>query len=264
MKNIAALVMAAGFLASPALAADLPVKAPAFAPPAVYNWSGFYLGASAGAVWNRSEISYAANPLFFTAATPQLNADGSPTLTEAGFTGGLLAGYNLQSGHFVYGLETDFQYTGGSPSQSITRAAAPGLTLGYTVSESVKSDWLWTLRPRLGVTLGASMPSLLYVTGGLAVADVKFTQASIFPNCPCGIGNTESKVKTGWTVGAGWELALSGAWTARAEYLYVDLGKLSFDDNLAVFGFPGATFTHEAKVTEHIARVAVSYRFGAR
>jgi outer membrane immunogenic protein len=103
---------------------------------------------------------------------------------------------------------------------------------------------------------------LFYVTGGLAVADYNFTQASFFPNCPCGVSTSVSQARVGWTAGAGVQYAINSAWSVKAEYLYVDLGSASFADSLAAGGFPLATFTHSVRLTENIGRVGVNYRWG--
>ena len=66
---------------------------------------------------------------------------------------------------------------------------------------------------RLGYAAGRFMP---YVTGGAAFGDIK-TSVTGQPDC--------TSTKIGWTVGGGLEAALAGPWTAKLEYLYVDLGR---------------------------------------
>jgi outer membrane immunogenic protein len=243
-----------------AFAADImPVyKAPPRAAAVVsVDWTGFYVGGNVGGVWSRSTIDYTAST-FFTASS-QISADGSPRLNDSSIMGGVQAGANWQTGAFVLGIEADINSVRVRHSSTVTQATAPGLSLGYTVSESVASNWLFTFRGRGGMTFGNA---LLYVTGGLAVADNKFTQSSFFPNCPCGVSGEASGAKVGWTIGAGIEYAVAPAWSLKAEYLYVDLGKQTFADNLAAFGFPQASFTHEEHLRESIARVGLNYRFG--
>jgi outer membrane immunogenic protein len=262
MKKMLLVVAFAGFGVTSALAADLAARPYTKAPPpvvsAVYNWTGFYVGLNAGGVFSRSSFDMTASN-FFGGSAPLIGADGTTRLNRTGFTGGGQAGYNWQSGAFVFGLEADINYTDVRASASVTRGAAPGLPLGYTVFESAKSDWLFTLRPRAGVTSGNA---LFYVTGGLAVADYKFTQGNFFPDCPCGVTSTLSKTKAGWTVGAGIEYAIDSAWSVKGEYLYVDLGSESFADNLGAAGFPTAAFTHSVKLTENIGRFGINYKWG--
>ena len=263
MKRLLFALAFAGLGTGSAMAADLATRPYAKAPPpvvapvSVYNWTGFYVGVNAGGVFSRSEFDYTASNFFTSAAA--IGADGTTRFNRTGFTGGGQAGYNWQAGKFVLGVEGDINYTDVRSSGSITRATAPGLSLGYTISESSKSDWLATARVRAGVTGGNA---LFYVTGGLAVADYNFTQASVFPNCPCGVSATISGTKVGWTAGAGVEYAVSAAWSVKAEYLYVDLGSASFADNLGAAGFPQASFTHNVRLTENIGRFGVNYRWG--
>jgi len=261
MKKIPLVGLVFGALIAPAVAADMPLKAPVYTkapPPAlVFSWTGFYVGGNIGGLWSNSNIIYTANPGFFTSAA-LISSDGSPRLRSTSFTGGFQAGANWQTGALVIGLETDINAASVRNSAVVTRGAVPGLPSGYTVSESVNSNWLFTLRPRAGVAFDRV---LLYATGGLAVANNNFTQSSVFPDCPCGITGSASGTKTGWTLGGGLEWAFAPAWSMKVEYLYVDLGTQSFADNLGAFGFPTASFTHQERLTENIGRVGVNYRF---
>src|SRR5262245_24659799 len=99
-----------------ASAADLPRKAPAYAPPPpVYNWTGWYVGLNAGATWGHSDVNSAfscpgpgscfySNPLNLAA----FSAAGTGSLSDTGFIGGIQTGYNWQSGNLVAGVEADF------------------------------------------------------------------------------------------------------------------------------------------------------------
>ena len=75
-----------------------------------------------------------------------------------------------------------------------------------------KNNWLGTVRGRVGYAWDRVMP---YVTGGLAVGDIEANQLGF-----AGVHDTN----VGWTVGGGVEAALAGNWTAKLEYLHVDLG----------------------------------------
>ena len=98
-----------------ASATDLPApvytKAPVKVDPA-YDWSGFYLGVHAGYIWGRSRV--------FDDGV--LTESGAPT---DGFVGGLLAGYNRQSGPFVLGLEGDFGWSNAKGSGIISPPPPP-------------------------------------------------------------------------------------------------------------------------------------------
>lgn len=112
---------------------------------------------------------------------------------------------------------------------------------------------------------------LLYVTGGLAVGEVKSTSSVTTttstalsfgtPPGPTSVSALAgaSSTQAGWTIGAGVEGAIAGNWTAKLEYLYVDLGTVnSTFAGVAPFA-PLVTSTH---VTDNIVRAGVNYRFG--
>jgi len=184
---------ATGLGATSAVAADLPrampTKAPAIFAPG-YSWTGFYLGVNGGGAFGRSDWS----------------GFGNDTNVSGGLVG-VTAGYNWQSGQWVFGLEGDIDWS--SIKGSFTNAACP------TGCET-KNSWLGTARGRLGYAFDRVMP---YITGGAAFGDVKATQA--------GVGSV-SDTNVGWTAGAGVEWAAISNWTAKIEYLYVDLASNPF------------------------------------
>ncbi|HMF23058.1 MAG TPA: outer membrane protein [Pseudolabrys sp.] len=134
---------------------------------------------------------------------------------SGGLVGGTL-GYNWQLGQGVYGLEGDIDWS------NIGGSTACGVT-----SCETHNDWLGTVRARFGYSFDRFMP---YITGGLAFGGVQSNVAGF-------LNNSDSKV--GWTIGAGVEGVLAGPWTAKIEYLYVDLGNnanIDFRANLVRAG----------------------------
>jgi len=143
------------------------------------------------------------------------------------------AGLNWQAGHMVLGLEGDVDWSG-------VRGTGPALCPGCATN----NDWLATVRGRAGYAFDRFMP---FVTGGLAVGDIRAT-------APGFAGATQTNA--GWTVGGGLEFALSNNWTAKAEYLHVDLGNMNC-------GFScGAAAGNSVSLREDIVRGGVNYRFG--
>jgi outer membrane immunogenic protein len=217
LGGVALLALAA---ASPAFAADLSVAPLYKAPPAPivreYNWSGFYLGVNGGGEWGRSKWD----------STNQFNLSG-------GLIGGT-AGYNWEIGHAVLGLEGDVDWS------TLHGSTTTMCTVGCTT----RNDWLSTVRGRAGYAFDRFLP---YVTGGLAVGDIRASR----PGFP-GASHTDA----GWTVGGGLEFALTNNWTAKAEYLHVDLGKFNC-------GFScGPTATNNVSLHSDAVRAGVNYRFG--
>jgi outer membrane immunogenic protein len=202
-----------------AQAADLPqpsYKAPAYVGPAYANWTGFYVGINGGYAWGTSDWSGTA---------------GSFSTSPTGWLGGGTIGYNFQTGMWVWGLEADFDYVD-------LNGDLGAVCLGC----SVKDTWLATGRGRLGYAGWNNW--LPYITGGAAFGDVK-------ASTPFGDG---SKTAWGWTVGGGLEWAFLANWSAKAEYLYVDLG--SFTCGLAC----GAV-DQSVDFKASIVRLGVNYRF---
>lgn len=208
-------------LAGAAAAADLPprapqsyYKAPVMAPPP-YTWSGFYIGVNGGGAWGRSNWDI---PGSFN--------------TYGGLVGGTV-GYNYQVSQAVFGIEGDIDWA----SIKGTTNTAPCGVVGCTTSDT----WLSTVRGRLGYAADRFMP---FVTGGLAVGDIRASS-------PVGSGSTTN---AGWTVGGGLEFALVGNWTAKAEYLYVDLGKFNC-------GLGCGQTINNVSFTTSLVRGGLNYRF---
>jgi outer membrane immunogenic protein len=267
-------MLIAGCLSGPSFAADLPAQMPAKAPysaPSV-NWSGFYIGLNAGGAWSRADLGTStifdpANGAGYfgdVASTNLFNSVGNQRANASGFIGGAQAGFNWQLDNFVAGLETDFQSFHQSGSSKATAIYPTGGAAGapFTISQSFSTDWLWTLRPRVGF---AANSALIYATGGLAVTRLKSN--SLFVD---GFADTEaasmSATKTGWTVGGGVEYALLNGWSLKGEYLHLDFGTEGITThNLldsGTFPVPGQPFTHTVKLTSDIARVGLNYNFG--
>jgi outer membrane immunogenic protein len=210
-------ILAFALAAQVAGAADLrrpppeyPTKAPAYR---AFDWTGFYVGVNAGYGWGRSRDDFGA------AGINRFDVHGP-------LVGGTV-GYNYQFGQAVLGLEGDIDW------QDVKGNATCIAGVCQT-----KSDWLGTVRGRLGYAIDRFLP---YVTGGAAFADLKV-------NVP-GIA-TQSDTRAGWTVGAGAEYAFAPNWSVKAEYLFVDLGK---------FNCPACAAN--VKFNENVVRAGLNYKF---
>ena len=176
MKKFLLLAVALAIGAGPAFGADMPVKAPVMKAPVepLFSWTGFYLGLNAGAERGTGDIWVDPGPDWTAENKAFLRQNGALKVRDISFTGGGQAGFNIQSGALVFGAEGDFNYLGLRATGSGFFSGVAPVSLGdYFQTEEVKADWLATLRGRLGLTSGKI---LFYATGGLAVADVKFTQ----------------------------------------------------------------------------------------
>ncbi|WP_442882087.1 outer membrane protein, partial [Devosia sp.] len=164
---LAGVAAAALIVAGPALAADLPLKAP---PPKVdpWTWSGFYLGGHAGYGWSHDPQSVAADDPFFLGKFPGFGVAG---YDGKGWLAGFHAGANWQDGRIVGGLEIDLSATGIKGYSTATVGPMPGLggipnIVSGSAHSSGRFEWLGSARARLGYL--ATPDILLYGTGGLA------------------------------------------------------------------------------------------------
>ncbi len=142
-----------------------------------------------------------------------------------GFGGGQI-GYNYQISSIVLGLETDIQGSGISDTRTCLltcSAGFAGFPFGSSALIDQKLKWFGTARARLGWATG---PVLTYVTLGAAYGEVETGVSTTLTGIPTSSMVTSS-TKGGWTWGTGVEAALGGNWTAKAEYLFVDLGSSS-------------------------------------
>ena len=200
----AAALIAAGWTVS-AQAADLPYGSHApytvNQPLNAYSWAGPYLGGNLGYEWG--------------------SVSNNPT-KPSGFEGGAQAGYNFQSGPWVFGIEGDIEATGASDTFAPWKFSNP---------------WFGTVRGRVGYAFNNIM---FYGTGGLAFGELRGET----------FGLSESHTNAGWTAGVGAEFGIAPNWSAKIEYLYVDLA----NSNFTITGMPnGYQFG--------VVRAGVNYHF---
>jgi outer membrane immunogenic protein len=206
-----------------AFAADALVAAPV-----AYEWSGFYAGAQLGYGWGHVDSHDSEKLSGFS--------DWADSWKSDGVLGGIHVGYNQAFNSIVLGVEGDIEASGESGS----------VNSKFAGTIKTKIEVQGSLRARLGYAMG---PTLLYATGGLAVAHFR-TNYDKRPTT-----DSSSNTKAGWTVGAGVEYAFAQNWTTRVEYRYSDFG--TFTDNPAT----DSGFLYPTHVKTHSVRVGVSYKF---
>jgi outer membrane immunogenic protein len=257
LKNILAAAVAAVTLSCvPALAA--PPAAPMF------NWSGWYVGLNAGGDWGTSKASTVVSTTgnFFAGCPVCISGVagvGNQQFNPSGFTGGIQGGYNWRSGNLVFGLEADFDSFRSAGSNSVSRLAF-GATI-VTISETSKTDWLFTLRPRLGVVANNW---LFYATGGLAVTKLKGTWNYADDLNPDFESASKSSTKAGGAIGGGIETALPGNWVIGAEYLFVSFGRVSVNSanlHTGAGGFWTDVLTHTIDLNSNIVRLRLNKQY---
>ncbi len=149
------------------------------------------------------------------------SVSNSPT-KPSGIVGGVEGGYNWQSGRFVYGAETDLELSGADATVAPVEFSTP---------------WLGTLRGRGGI---AFSNVLVFGTAGLAYGDLRADTT----------GLTEAHTSIGWVAGGGVEVGFAPRWTAKAEWLYLDLAGRNFSVTSTTNG-----------LAANLLRVGVNYHF---
>jgi outer membrane immunogenic protein len=261
-KLLFAGAMLASFAAiQTASAADLALKAPPPPPAPVYSWTGWYAGVNLGGSFGKAgdTTTYGAGPTVLSSTSSRLD----------GVIGGGQIGYNWQvNNNWLLGLEADIQ--GSSERGTATTNAGvagfcgvialfPCTTTGTLVDQE-KLPWFGTVRGRVGVL--ASPTWLFYATGGLAYGEIKSTETLTVAGGPFAGGalaNSFSTTRAGWTAGGGVEGVISGNWTAKLEYLYMDYGKIN-----NTFAGVGPIFTPinlSTHVTDNVVRAGINYHF---
>jgi len=300
MNNRLALAFVALCLTPAALpAAELavaPLYRPVpFVPRQTVEWTGLYLGVNAGYGWGQTstDTSFQGDPQaggIFAAPDPRTNSNipgvfttpggfGATELSKTSLGGsgklsGAIAGgqigFNWQAGWAVFGAQFDAQWSGqtasfatSSTSQSLI--AVNGVRVPATCSkgcfatDAVKIKSLLTGRARFGVAFDWVLP---YVTAGAALASVS-DDLILTVGGVTGTFDTHADSSLGWTVGAGVDVALTSNWSARLEYLYVNVNDLGASTRIPnVLGV--GTTNKGIEVRDNIVRVGVNYRFGPR
>ncbi|MET0278805.1 MAG: outer membrane beta-barrel protein [Pseudorhodoplanes sp.] len=243
------------------------------------RFSGFHVGANVGAAWGRSRFAtdpgcpgVAVDAVFCNAPPADafvngtaVAGSGTGTLSGLGFAGGVQTGLNWQNGAFVFGAEADFGVMSLHKSASeIATFPFPFLGTQYALTQSVSTDWIATLRGRVGWVMTPQL--LVYVTGGAAFTTIKlsgsYADNAIDATFPGGTGiGSDSQFKVGWALGGGMQWALNRTWSVKAEYLYADFGTVSAPVPLTNTSAFAQTMLLSNDLAVHLVRFGVDYRF---
>jgi outer membrane immunogenic protein len=227
-----------------AFAADLPMapppppRAPAFVPPPLFTWTGFYIGVNGGYAWGNWS-----------------DGTGDSFKSNGGIVGGTL-GFNYQWDWFVAGVEADIDWSDQKFSQS---TAAGGTIFGTPVvatsTFNYKNDVVSTFAGRFGV---AADHWLFYGKAGGAWTQENFNQTASLTIGGVGVTGTGSNTfsRLGWMAGAGVEYAFTSNLTGKIEYNFLDFG--SNNENLT---FAGATIPITSKLHDNVVKVGLNWLF---
>jgi outer membrane immunogenic protein len=274
VKKLLLAGLAFGALMAPAVAADLPVKAPVMVADPAPTWAGCYVGGNLGGLRGGdhndfSFISLFAPDLFSNPATTAPFSH-SYNANSWGVTGGIEAGCNYQSGRLVWGFEADFN---GASRVSTSNSYGPigpfppflDFTSSRTETVTQDLDWFSTVRGRLGTTFGKV---LLYGTGGLAVARVNSSTNIAFGTdqfflAGNGFQGSYAMVRPGWVAGVGLEWQVVSKWSLKAEYLHLDFGSFSYQSacvSATCNPIAALVWTTSVRAHDDIVRIGANYK----
>jgi outer membrane immunogenic protein len=223
--------------AAPAVAADLAARPYTKAPPmmaAIYDWSGFYIGANGG--WGSSRNCWNLQP----AGTSEGCHDAT-----GGVAGGQV-GYRWQAGAWVFGLEAqgDWADLKGSNVSSLFPAS--------TNTSRVNAFGLFTGQ------IGYAVNNVLfYAKGGAAVTSDRYRITNTVGGALA--GTTGDDTRWGGTIGAGLEYGFAPNWSAAIEYDH-----LFMQDRTYTFTTPAGAFLASDRIRQDVdlVTVRVNYKFG--
>jgi outer membrane immunogenic protein len=231
--SVASVLIAAVAFSVPVRAADMPPIPMAPIPIALpFDWEGFYVGVHTGTAtedvsFTQTNVSWSGSLLI---PKTSVNTGESGTLRATNVIGGLQAGYNwVLPGPYLFGLEADIS---GTDISSTVLTSPPGDPLAVAQWND-KVNLYGSVRSRLGYIAG---PWLFYATGGFgweydkltrtqltAPTDLSLLIPIVDPRAPqAGTVITASRLRAGWTAGAGVEWAFARTWTVKLEYLHFD------------------------------------------
>jgi outer membrane immunogenic protein len=301
MKKIALSAAAISLLfVGAASAADMAVKAPPPPVAPVMTWTGFYVGFNVGGAWDNSRsvdtrgqaiqgFTDGIGPASFAGISAAAASSSGSFGNDGHFIGGGQIGYNWQFGRGgVVGFEADIAGLDQRTRTAIVNnTTAPfnffggGEVINSQITTSRTLDYIGTIRGRVGLL--ATPALLLYVTGGGAYGGARASTAITQSNNDCVLhpGNCITPTSTttlgsgsttlfGWTAGVGGEWMFAPNWSAKAEYLYYDLGSVRYNSTVTTLGSPTfqtgnaavVNVQSTANLNGSIARVGVNYHFG--
>jgi outer membrane immunogenic protein len=274
-KTATALATLAAVIATPAFAADMPLKAPPPPPPAAFSWTGCYIGPNIGGKWADTSGETDVGPAPATTGpggTAPATAPGAFAFghaTDGSFMGGGQIGCNYQQNQWVFGVEGDVDAQSWSVSRAVTPATA---TFPFIPGDnfSATSHWQASFRGRIGYAWDRWM---LYATGGLGLTEVRantdFIPVGIFPATVV----SDSKTLAGATLGGGLEYAFTNNVSIGVEGRYTWYGSETFNAGLlstsasttagvTTFAFAPATQRINLNTAEVMAKLDWHFNLG--
>jgi outer membrane immunogenic protein len=245
MKRILLTTVSLGVLgfAAPALAADLASYKAAPVVAATYDWSGYYVGVFGGYGYGNHNLNNALGPAGFANYTLNYSSQGG--------LGGVEAGYNVQSGNIVFGVEGDYSWSDLKGNNNFASTDA----FGNASSDQTDLRWSGTLRARGGIAVDRL---LLFFTGGWAYGDLRHTNTDSVTGV-----DTFTNNRSGLTAGGGIAYAITNNVIGKIEYRYYDFGTYTRAGG-ATGLTPNGQLPFNVANTYSDVMLGVDFKFGGR
>lgn len=239
------------------------------------SWQGSYMGAYLGGGYGNMDATTDAGSVtdtsYFTNAADvnSVNNAGTWNKNPSTMIIGLQAGHDWAWKQIILGVVLDYGALPLNSTNTVTNTYSSGSNQ-YSVYTSMTTNWLLTLRGRLGYPVTLHWPSLLYLTGGMAITQLSVKNDFSDNAALAGAGSSNiSENQLGWTAGAGIEILSYGHASADFEYLYVYVPSVktnaSITNTQGGFGIPPQsltnTFATTGKFHANVFKIAVNYRF---
>jgi outer membrane immunogenic protein len=252
MKRLATGAIAVALIGTPALAADMAVPAPSYyprLPPAIYDWTGVYVGFNVGAGILTDSVSQNG----VSTASTATNFLSSGSLSPAGVIGGGQIGANYEFAPWVVGIEGSWTASAiqGNTAIQVASTAIPAPAVIAQERFTSQAQWFAALTGRVGY---AANDWLFYAKAGGAWMNVRYTEdllvagGAAFP-----VSQVISDNRTGFTVGVGIEFGLVENLSGKVEYDFYDFGSRNYNFN--------AITPVSVKSDLHALTVGLNYKF---
>jgi opacity protein-like surface antigen len=240
-----------------------------------FNWQGPYVGFYLGGGLENNQVGTSVGNLtdssYFTSASDinAVNTAGSWTEDSSAVILGIQAGHDWTWKHLLYGIALDYGMFSLEPSHSENSSYPSGLGQFSTYTSS-QTNWLFTLRGRLGYHIDLNLPSLFYLTGGMAMTQLQVSNSFNDNSTFVGIGSSSvSQNQIGWVAGIGIETVPFNHISVNFEYLYVDMPSAEttgfISNTEGGFGIPVRSMTSSFSTTTNLHanlfKVGLNYRF---
>lgn len=261
-RNLCYIVVSLFSISAPVLANQLPWQNP---------YVGVYLGGGFGNNHVSTNTGSDTNTSYFTTSADinAVNSAGGWQKEPNAMIMGLQMGHDWIWNQMAYGVALDY---GTLPlsSSSTVNSTYPDNSDKYSIGTSISTNWLFTLRGKLGYPKMLKYPSLFYLTGGMALTKLKVSHHFNDNSSLAGAGVSDSaQNQIGWTIGAGIDVAAFKHTSVNLEYLYIDMPSIkttsSISNTQAGFGIPEQSlispFSTQGKFYANLLKIGLNYRF---